>query len=216
MKRYQDYVIKDGKFVGQFEEMYKEFDDPWHQSEVFSKDGTIQKFSFSRNATVGIIKKYGIKSLVEFGCGLGHTTQYLYRSLSSEINIMGVDISETAIKKAKLSYPHLSFATDNVINIDRYSAYQNVLFAEITWYLLEDDLITKVFEKMLAHFKGNYFIHNLVFYHGQQKYGNQFFTNLDEFIDFCPFEYIGSVKSDFLNDDTSETSSIFKIVPKKK
>ena len=33
MDRYQDYVIKDGKFIGKFEEMYQKFDDPWHQSE---------------------------------------------------------------------------------------------------------------------------------------------------------------------------------------
>lgn len=32
--RYQDYVIKDGKLVGNFEEMYQDFLDPWHQSEV--------------------------------------------------------------------------------------------------------------------------------------------------------------------------------------
>lgn len=33
MDRYQDYVIRDGKFVGKFEEMYQKFDDPWHQNE---------------------------------------------------------------------------------------------------------------------------------------------------------------------------------------
>ena len=34
MKRYQDYVIKDGKFIGKFEEMYQKFEDPWHQMEL--------------------------------------------------------------------------------------------------------------------------------------------------------------------------------------
>jgi hypothetical protein len=28
--RYQDYVIKSGKFVGKFEEMYSKFSDPWN------------------------------------------------------------------------------------------------------------------------------------------------------------------------------------------
>lgn len=32
--RYQDYVIKDGQFVGNFEQMYQNFLDPWHQSEI--------------------------------------------------------------------------------------------------------------------------------------------------------------------------------------
>ena len=31
--KYQDLVIKDGKFVGEFEKMYQEFSDPWNQSE---------------------------------------------------------------------------------------------------------------------------------------------------------------------------------------
>ena len=31
-KRYQDYVIKDGKFVGDFEGLYQNTDDPWLQS----------------------------------------------------------------------------------------------------------------------------------------------------------------------------------------
>ena len=34
MKRYQDYVIKDGKFIGKFEEMYQKFEDPRHQMEL--------------------------------------------------------------------------------------------------------------------------------------------------------------------------------------
>ena len=34
MKRYQDYVIKDGKFIVKFEEMYQKFEDPWHQMEL--------------------------------------------------------------------------------------------------------------------------------------------------------------------------------------
>jgi hypothetical protein len=32
-KKYQDYVIKDGKLVDEFEQMYQDFEDPWEQSE---------------------------------------------------------------------------------------------------------------------------------------------------------------------------------------
>ena len=31
--RYQDYVIKDGQFVGRFEDMYRDCPDPWHCTE---------------------------------------------------------------------------------------------------------------------------------------------------------------------------------------
>ena len=33
-KSYHDYVIKDGVFLGEFEEMYKGYDDPWNQSDI--------------------------------------------------------------------------------------------------------------------------------------------------------------------------------------
>ena len=32
LPRYQDYVIRDGKLVGDWEGLYKNFEDPWHQS----------------------------------------------------------------------------------------------------------------------------------------------------------------------------------------
>lgn len=32
MKDYHDYVIKDGKLIGEFDKMYADCDDPWHQS----------------------------------------------------------------------------------------------------------------------------------------------------------------------------------------
>ena len=30
--KYQDYVIKNGKLVGEFEQIYQDYEDPWHQS----------------------------------------------------------------------------------------------------------------------------------------------------------------------------------------
>ena len=30
--QYQDYVIRDGKLIGEFEQMYADFEDPWEQS----------------------------------------------------------------------------------------------------------------------------------------------------------------------------------------
>ena len=59
--------------------------------------------------------------------------------------------------------------------------------------------------------KGKYFIHNLVFYKGKQKYGLDYFSNLDEFIKYCPFKLLAKSYSDYESDDTILTSTIFKI-----
>ena len=202
MEHYQDYVIKDGQFIGKFEEMYQKFDNPWNQA---SKE--YNETSYSRNFAVLNMKRYGVKSLVEFGCGLGYNADFIYRYTG--IKIKGIDISHTSIDRAKQLFPHLDFEVGDVNNIEKYMEYDAILFAEITWYIL--DHLDAIFKKMLYSFRGKYFIHNLVFYKGQQKYGTDFFTNLEEFIDYVPFKLIGYAEATSIDDDTIETSTIFKI-----
>jgi len=86
MDRYQDYVIKDGKFIGDFKKMYQLFDDPWHQS----NDGYFD--DLSRQIVVYFINKYKIKNCVEFGCGLGKTMNFIQSN--SNIKMLGIDISD--------------------------------------------------------------------------------------------------------------------------
>lgn len=102
IKRYQDLVIKDGKLIGHFDEMYKSFDDPWHQSEPGHN-----ALSASRNIAMLNMAKYGVRSVVEFGCGLGYYTDLLRRSLG--LRVVGVDISSTAIDKARQRFPDSMF-----------------------------------------------------------------------------------------------------------
>ncbi len=202
MKRYQDLVIKEGRFIGKFEEMYQIFDDPWNQS----KEGCFD--DLSRLVVSHYIKNNQIKNCIEFGCGLGKTMNFIQHQ--TNIDMLGIDISSTAIRKAKENYPQLSFKVDTVENLFNYSQYECFFFSEITWYLLEDNLLDRVFRKMKDNLKGKYFIHNLFFYKGQQKYGNNYFTTLDEFVDFCPFDLISKVEIDDKKEGIN-TSSIFQI-----
>ena len=64
---------------------------------------------------------------------------------------------------------------------------------------------------MKENFEDKYFIHNLVFYKGSQSYGLNYFSNLDELIDYCPFELLGKVSGDYEDSIFIETSAIFKI-----
>ena len=96
---YQDYVIKDGKFVGKFEEMYQKFQDPWEQS-------TREKNSYEKLIGLEIIKNNNFTNVIELGCGLGHYTN-LIKSISNKVT--GIDISETAIEKAKKIIPTVAF-----------------------------------------------------------------------------------------------------------
>lgn len=202
--KYQDLVIKDGKFIGEFEKMYQLFEDPWNQT----KEGYVEN-SISRQIVVNYIKTFKIESIIEYGCGLGKTSNFIHKNTG--VDILGIDISETSINKAKQNFPHLNFKVDDIINIGNYPDYSCYFFSEITWYILEDKMIDNVFKVMSEKLKGKYFIHNLVFYKGQQRYGTNYFTNLNEFIQFCPFTLIGKVEIDINQSDTFETSTIFKI-----
>ena len=121
---YQDLVIKDGSFVGNFEEMYQSFDDPWHQTE----DGTFN--DLSRETVIHYIKRHNIRNCVEIGCGLGKTMNYIQSK--TNIEMLGLDISSTAIRKAKENYPKLSFKVDKIENLLNYSEYECFFFSEIT------------------------------------------------------------------------------------
>jgi len=203
MDNYQDFVIKNGKFVGKFEKMYQLFDDPWHQSDPGYFD------DLSRQMVIHFLKKYKINNCVEFGCGLGKTMNYIQSN--TNIKMLGIDISETSILKARKSFANLEFEVNNVENILNYSQYECFFFSEITWYLLENQLLDRVFEKMKKNLSSKYFIHNLVFYKGQQKYGRDYFTTIKEFIEFCPFNMITSVEINSKDEKTVQSSTLFRI-----
>ncbi len=205
--RYQDFVIKDGKFVGKFEEMYQRFNAPWEQDDQ-------ERIEFAKSPNIAILnlQKYKIGSVIEVGSGLGSYTDAIHRK--SGIRVLGLEISETAVEKARSRYPHLEFVTDSVSALPKYKAFEAILFAEVTWYILQD--LQKSFQDMLEHFPGKYFLQNLTFYKGdRQQYGREYFSNMEEFIQFCPLkllEYTSSVTSD--PNGVVGTSSIFKIEKK--
>lgn len=55
---------------------------------------------------------------MEVGCGLGAFTNYLLTALPG-IQIVGMDISKTAIEKARKSYPAIQFIVGDMNEIDK-------------------------------------------------------------------------------------------------
>jgi len=199
-KTYHDYVIKDGQFIGKFDEMYSEFTDPWMQSSQPNK--------YSRMAGIIHLKNFGIKSVLECGCGLGYYAQWIKNE--TQITPKSVDLSPVAIEKAKTLFPDLDFEVADITkDLAQYKAYEAVLLSEIVWYILPD--LKGIFEELSKSFKGKYLMVNQVFYKGSQKYGTEYFTNLDEFIKYVPFELLGRCEATTIHDSTIETATIFRI-----
>jgi hypothetical protein len=202
---YHDYVIKDGKFIGQFDEMYSKFEDPWMQSQ--------QPNRYSRQMAIMNIQRYGIKSVVEWGCGLGYYADWIHKETG--IVCQSIDISETAIKNASEKFPHLNFKVGDIKNLSQLEDKQNIdciLLADITWMILQD--LDYVNSELLKYFRGKYLINNFVTYKGTQKYGLDFFTTTQEYINYMPFKLIGWGEATTIDDHNIDSHSIFKIEPK--
>lgn len=205
-KTYHDYSIKDGKLIAKFEEMYQAFEDPWMQSQ--------QPNRYGRQIAIMNIKRYGIKNLVEYGCGLGYYANWI----NQETGIVprSIDISPTAVKKAKEKFPKLNFEVGDIKNLGNLPDKDKIdciLLADITWLILPD--LKFVNEELMKHFSGKYLMNNFVTYKGNtQQYGRDFFTTTKEYIDFMPFKLIGYAEATTIDDYNIDSHTIFKIEPK--
>lgn len=174
LSRYQDYVIKNGQFVGKFEEMYQHFEDPWHQAhnEVFASEKAV---------AINLLKKlrslFKGNKVLDIGCGLGHFSEAMFKE---GFNVTAVDVSETAIKRARTCFPYVDF---QVACADNYALFKEIqpdyiVMAETTWYILNqlDDFI----DFLKTDLKETFLVHLLTIYpEGQQQYGKEKFTTLD-------------------------------------
>lgn len=202
MERYQDYVIKDGKFIDKFEEMYQKFGDPWHQMEL--------EFNVLGGILASLIREYSLHNVVEVGCGLGKITNMLNEACADAV-ITGVDVSETAINKAQKMYPQIKFKAANVRDIsEEWSEYDGIIFSDIMWYILQD--LEVVIQKLKENCAGKILMIKQVFYKGQQRYGTEYFTTQDEMINYLScFKMIGKETCNLEKNDFISTVTLFKI-----
>ncbi|NCI49057.1 class I SAM-dependent methyltransferase [Sediminibacterium roseum] len=193
--RYQDYVIKDGRLVGRFEEMYRDHTDPWHQSsrEIFSSEKAV-----GINLIQRLQRNMYIQKAVELGCGFG---EYTARIARTGLQTHGLDISETAIAKARerhagmLSTGRLNFSVARFDDFDFLASYKPdiIVMPEITWYVLDD--LAGFIQFLKEKLPDTFLLHMLMTYElGVQAYGKNYFTNLEEILLFFNMKYLESGK----------------------
>ena len=117
MAKYHKYVfdLDAKKYVGAFEEMYqnesKENFDSWHQEDTRQ---------LHRQISLSILNLYQFNKIVDLGCGKGAFT-HLLKKINN--NIIGVDISPTAINLAGEKFPDISFQTLNLSDINSLESF---------------------------------------------------------------------------------------------
>jgi SAM-dependent methyltransferase len=117
---YHDYVIKDGKLIGEFDQMYKNSKDiPWHQDK--------QEDKLDIRLDLELLKEYSpFDYICDLGCGLGYFLDQMKRILGAEkTRLVGYDISRTCCEKGKVLFPHIDFCELDLMAIDHVISEKN-------------------------------------------------------------------------------------------
>lgn len=178
---YQHYVIRDGKFIGDFEAMYQDHQDPWEQT-------TREIYASEKAVCLNILRKYGCRKIVEFGSGLGHFTNQISKVGPS---VVGVEVSKTAVKAATATHPSIQFRHASFPDLDFLREYKPdcIIMAEITWYVLNEldaflaFLKIEMPEVLLVHLLNTYEA-------GEQLYGADRFTTIEEILAYFSMTYL--------------------------
>ena len=91
---------------------------------------------------VGVILNQNVpntKSIIlDVGCGTGHHVSKMAQN--KNVEVIGIDISPSMIKKAKENYPNLNFQLSNVLNRDAFhnNTFTHILSLYFTIYYIEN------------------------------------------------------------------------------
>jgi SAM-dependent methyltransferase len=133
---YRDYVIKDGKLVGRFEEMYAECQEiPWHQDETATGIFTDIDLSILRHMKA----RYSFERIADIGCGLGYVTARIKAEVLGGGVVTGFDVSSSAVTKARRMFPGICFETLDItkpIPENLNGIFDLVICKECHWYVL--------------------------------------------------------------------------------
>jgi ubiquinone/menaquinone biosynthesis C-methylase UbiE len=194
---YHDYVFKDEKFIGAFEKMYQNIEDPWNHGKANAIHYDIALFLLK---CYKICRREG--TILDIGCGKGAFTARLSKTLSKKIRIVGLDTSPTAIQKAKEDYVNLGidFRVCNIINQYkklpfRHNSIDLVVMSDLMWYVLP--YCEKILEKMKDYIKKEGFLLvNQTFYPPEkQKYGKEIVSCVEDMLKIVHFEVVDIVET---------------------
>ena len=198
----KEFVFKteeDGRlsFVGDFEGFYKSDNNPWGQTGMDER--LHEYYTFSRSKILNTIdflinSKAESVDILEVGCGLGYVSSKLQTELSGNVNITGIDVSSTAIEKAKIIFPSLEFIVGDVCskNLKIDKKYDIVIMSQILWYILEK--ISQTFINIDGLLKKNGYLVFVNAFLKEQKYGREIIDGFDGLVRYVCSNYFGKYK----------------------
>ena len=160
------------KFIGDFETIYAEDNDPWGQSNCTNIHYK-KYYDYSRNKINKVIKSVNKKniSILEVGCGLGYVVDLIARNNHS-VEVNGSDISKKAIEIAKRKFPQYTFFVNDITSDENAinRKFDIVIFNQILWYILEK-LDQSFLNSHSILKRDGHFIISQAFFKSEQNYG---------------------------------------------
>jgi SAM-dependent methyltransferase len=194
---YRDYVIRDGKFIGAFEEMYQNIEDPWNHGDATAIQYDLALLLLKRH---DICRKGG--RILDIGCGKGAFTSRIRDALPS-CSITGVDVSPTAIQHAREKYRsrNIEFHSLDIQKDFRKirPGYDLIVISQLVWYILPE--LEEILDYLIDHIlAGNgYLLINQAFYKPEeQTYGKDKICSVEDLLGYIRIPSIEMLESNRL------------------
>lgn len=127
---YHDFVFRDGRLVGEFDQMYRKAADvPWHQDRVPEQ--------LDVRVAIETVRHLGpFGRVLEVGCGLGYFAEVLRRELAPGA-VHGVDVAPAAVAQARALHPGIGFEVLDIgdAGVALPGSYDLVTIRGCFWYL---------------------------------------------------------------------------------
>ena len=198
---YHDYVIKNGIFIGKFEEMYKDCKNPWPESyEDMEKNCASVRLK-------QLVSEYNFSKILNLGNGKGNHLHWIIGN-KKNIKSTGVEISQTAVNISRKNYPEVSVYCSSILKFlkDHNDEFDLIIMRELIWYILDD--IKEIFSLIKKKYFGKYIAIELTFYE-DQRYGLSHFKGMEDFINKYIFDIVEIVKIHKSKNNNSEYLMIF-------
>jgi SAM-dependent methyltransferase len=124
---------------GDFEGLYKADPDPWSQSGHDPNKMQGYYLESRRNLVLALGELPPWRAALEVGCGLGYVTNLL-SVVFPDRRVDGVDVSPTAIERARVLFPAVQFRQGDIATLTwdapEWHAYDVVILSQILWYVM--------------------------------------------------------------------------------
>jgi SAM-dependent methyltransferase len=127
---YHDYVFRDGKLIGEFDQMYRKAREvPWHQDRV--------REQLDCRIAATLLRHHGpFASVLEVGCGMGYFADMVAEAVSCH-DVLGIDVAAEAVERARRLFPRFRFEVHDIARTDAEigRVFDLVVVRGLFWYV---------------------------------------------------------------------------------